>query len=67
MACRLVGFGFLLGRGMYVLQQWLLLDLEEGLGFSFHHVFGHNSFPLALFSRSTLGDLHAAGQFQSFF
>jgi hypothetical protein len=31
---------------------------QEGLGFSFHHVFSHFSSPLALFSRSTLGDLH---------
>jgi len=38
---------------------------QEGLGFSFHHVFGHLSSALALFSRSTLGDLHAAGRFQS--
>jgi hypothetical protein len=38
-----------------VLQPWLLPVLEEGLGSSFHHVF----------SRSTLGDLHVAGWFQS--
>ena len=39
--------------------------LEEGLGSSFHHVFSHFSLPLALFSRSTLGDLHVASRFQS--
>jgi hypothetical protein len=50
-----------------VLQPWLLSVLEEGLGSSFHHVFGHFSFPLALFSHSTLGDLHVAGRFQSSF
>jgi len=48
-----------------VLQPWLLPVLEEGLGSSFHHVFGHFSFPLALFSRNTVGDLHVAGRFQS--
>jgi hypothetical protein len=42
---------------MCVLQPWLLPVLEEGLGSSFHHVFSHFSFPVALFSRSTLGDL----------
>jgi len=57
-ACMLVRFSFLLGRGMCVLQLWLLPVLEEGLGSSFHH---------ALFSRSTLGDLHVASRFQSFF
>jgi len=64
-ACQLVRFGFLLGGGMCVLQPWLLPVLEEGLGSSFHYVFSHFSFPLALFSRSTLGNLHVAGRFQS--
>jgi len=65
-ACKLVGFDFLLRGGMCVLQPWLLPVLEEGLGSSFHHVFGYFSFPLALFSRNTLRDLHVAGRFQSF-
>ena len=56
-AYKLVGFGFRFGGGMCVLQPWLLPVLEEGLGSSFHHVFSHFSFPVALFSRSTLGDL----------
>jgi len=60
-AYKLVGFGFRFGGGMCVLQPWLLPVLEEGLGSSFHHVFGHFSFPVALFSRSTPGDLHVAG------
>jgi hypothetical protein len=51
---------------MCVLQPWLLPVLEEGLGSIFHHVFGYFSFPLALFSCSTLRDLHVADQFQSF-
>jgi len=45
---------------------WLLPVLEEGLGSNFYYVFGHFSSSLALFSRSTLGDLHAAGWFQLF-
>ena len=48
-----------------MLQPWLVLVLEEGLGSSFHHVFNHLSFPLALFSHSNLGDMRVAGQFQS--
>jgi hypothetical protein len=48
-----------------VLQSWLLPVLKKGLGSSFNHVFGRFSSPLALFSRSTLGDMHAAGRFQS--
>jgi hypothetical protein len=45
LACKLVGFSFLLGKEC-VLQQWLLLVLGRGLGSFFFHVFGYFSFPL---------------------
>jgi len=65
---QLVWFNFPLGRSVCVLQQWLLLVLGRGLdSFFFFDIFDHFSFYLTLFSLSTQGNWHAAGQFHFFF
>jgi len=66
--CNWFGSTFL-WEGVCVLQQWLLSVFGRGLDFFFlfFDIFSHFSFPLTLFSLSTQGNWHGAGQFQFFY